>query len=133
MEETVGLVVTGTFSANGEYLMSDYNTPEIAELRALDYARRNAAEQARIYLESYLRSVEFDEQGIKVKRTFRNYFVNYNDKYKHLATSILKRTNQNFAINFYEQSIKVYLDELYFYKCLAEVYKKLNQNGKHMK
>lgn len=54
--QTVGFAATGTFSASGEYTMSDYDTPEIAELHALDYAKQNAAEQAGVYLESYSRT-----------------------------------------------------------------------------
>ena len=46
-----------TFSASGEYLMSDYDTPEIAEKIALDFAKQSAAEQAGIYLESYSRLI----------------------------------------------------------------------------
>ncbi|MBQ3443284.1 MAG: hypothetical protein IJG33_08570, partial [Selenomonadaceae bacterium] len=65
--QTVGLAATGTFSASGEYLMSDYDTPEIAEEIALDFAKQNAAEQAGIYLENYSRSIdsELDEDEIK--------------------------------------------------------------------
>ena len=45
-----------TVSAVGEYTMSDYEEPKIAELRALDYARRSAAEQAGVYIKSYTKS-----------------------------------------------------------------------------
>ena len=45
-----------TVSAVGEYTMSDYEEPQIAEQRALDYARRNAAEQAGVYIESYTKT-----------------------------------------------------------------------------
>ena len=48
-----------TFTAVGEYTMSDYESPDIAEQRALDYARRSAAEQAGVYLENYSRSKNF--------------------------------------------------------------------------
>ena len=48
-----------TFTAVGEYTMSDYESPDIAEQRALDYARRSAAEQAGVYLENYSRSKTF--------------------------------------------------------------------------
>lgn len=57
--QTVGFAATGTFSASGEYLMSDYDTPEIAEKIVLDFAKQSAAEQAGIYLESYSRSENF--------------------------------------------------------------------------
>ena len=59
--QTVGLAATGTFSAHGEYLMSDYDTPEIAEEIALDFAKQNAAEQAGIYLENYSRSIDSEQ------------------------------------------------------------------------
>lgn len=39
--------------------MSDYDTPEIAEEIALDFAKQNAAEQAGIYLETYSRTKDF--------------------------------------------------------------------------
>lgn len=46
----------GTFRASGEYTMSDYDNPDTSELRALDYARQSAAEQAGVYVEGYTRS-----------------------------------------------------------------------------
>lgn len=65
--QTIGFAATGTFSASGEYLMSDYDTPEIAEEIALDFAKQNAAEQAGIYLESYSRSVNFELEEDEIK------------------------------------------------------------------
>ena len=65
--QTVGLAATETFSANGEYLMSDYDTPEIAEEIALDFAKQNAAEQAGIYLESYSRTENFELADDEIK------------------------------------------------------------------
>lgn len=65
--QTVGFAATGTFSASGEYLMSDYDTPEIAEEIALDFAKQNAAEQAGIYLENYSRSIDSEVEEDEVK------------------------------------------------------------------
>lgn len=65
--QTIGFAATETFSASGEYLMSDYDTPEIAEEIALDFAKQSAAEQAGIYLESYSRSVNFDLEVDEIK------------------------------------------------------------------
>ena len=65
--QAVGLAATGTFSAHGEYLMSDYDTPEIAEEIALDFAKQNAAEQAGIYLESYSRTKNFELEADEIK------------------------------------------------------------------
>ena len=65
--QTVGFAETKTFSASGEYLMSDYDTPEIAEEIALDFAKQNAAEQAGIYLESYSRSANFNLEADEIK------------------------------------------------------------------
>ena len=65
--QAVGFAATGTFSANGEYLMSDYDTPEIAEEIALDFAKQSAAEQAGIYLETYSRSVNFELEADEIK------------------------------------------------------------------
>ena len=65
--QTVAFAETGTFSASGEYLMSDYDTPEIAERIALDLAKQNAAEQAGMYLESYSRSVNFNLEVDEIK------------------------------------------------------------------
>ena len=45
-----------TFSATGEYTMSDYETPEVAEQRAFAYAKQRAAEQAGVYIASYTKS-----------------------------------------------------------------------------
>lgn len=65
--QTVGFAAKGTFSASGEYLMSDYDTPEIAEKIALDFAKQNAADQAGIYLESYSRSSNFNLEMDEIK------------------------------------------------------------------
>lgn len=65
--QAVGFAAKGTFSASGEYLMSDYDTPEIAEAIALDFAKQNAAEQAGIYLESYSRSANFKLETDEIK------------------------------------------------------------------
>ena len=65
--QTVGFAASETFSASGEYLMSDYDTPEIAEEIAIDFAKQSAAEQAGIYLESYSRSVNFDLEVDEIK------------------------------------------------------------------
>lgn len=70
--QTVGFAATGTFSASGEYTMSDYDTPEIAELHALDYAKQNATEQAGIYLESYSRSENFKLADDEIKNVASN-------------------------------------------------------------
>ena len=58
--QSIGFAAVETFSASGEYLMSDYDTPEIAEEIALDFAKQNAAEQAGIYLETYSRTKDFE-------------------------------------------------------------------------
>ena len=65
--QAVGFAATGTFSASGEYLMSDYDTPEIAEEIALDFAKQSAAEQAGVYLESYSRTVNFELEADEIK------------------------------------------------------------------
>ncbi|MBR0103583.1 MAG: tetratricopeptide repeat protein [Selenomonadaceae bacterium] len=65
--QAVGFAATETFSASGEYLMSDYDTPEIAEEIALDSAKQNAAEQAGIYLESYSRSIDSELDADEIK------------------------------------------------------------------
>lgn len=65
--QSVSFAEVKTFSASGEYTMSDYDTPEIAERRALEYARRNAVEQAGIYLESYSRTVDFQLEQDEIK------------------------------------------------------------------
>ena len=54
--QTTTFAAIEIFSANAEYTMTDYDTPEVAEQIVLDFARQNAAEQAGIYLESYSRS-----------------------------------------------------------------------------
>ena len=42
-----------TFHGNGEYTMSDYESPMVAEQRALEYAKQSILEQAGVYVESY--------------------------------------------------------------------------------
>ena len=65
--QTIGFAATKTFSTSGEYLMSDYDTPEIAEEIALNFAKQSAAEQAGMYLESYSRSVNFKMEVDEIK------------------------------------------------------------------
>lgn len=49
-----------TYTGEGEYLMNDFETPEVAKQRAKTRAERNAQEQAGIFLESYSRMKNFD-------------------------------------------------------------------------
>ena len=42
-----------TYTGIGEYVMSDFETPDIAKQRAKQYAERNAQEQAGVYVNSY--------------------------------------------------------------------------------
>lgn len=44
----------------GEYIMSDFETPEVAKQRAKAYAERNAAEKAGVYVKSYSRAENFE-------------------------------------------------------------------------
>ncbi len=48
-----------TYTGVGEYIMSDFETPEIAKQRAKQYAERNAQEQAGVYVSSYSRVENF--------------------------------------------------------------------------
>ena len=48
-----------TYTGIGEYIMSEYETINIAKMRAKDYAKRNAQEQAGIYLSSYSKQENF--------------------------------------------------------------------------
>lgn len=43
----------------GEYIMSDFETPDVAKQRAKLYAERNAQEQAGVYIKSYSRMENF--------------------------------------------------------------------------
>ena len=64
----------------GEYTMSDYESPQIAEQRALSYARKNIMEQAGVYVRTYTRT-----QNMKVT-----------DDQVYIATnSLLKIINQD--------------------------------------
>ncbi len=49
-----------TYIGEGEYLMNDFETPEVAKQRAKNRAEQNAQEQAGIYLESYSHMKNFD-------------------------------------------------------------------------
>ena len=49
-----------TYTGEGEYIMSDYETPEVAKQRAKVYAERNAQEKAGVYLQSYSKTENFE-------------------------------------------------------------------------
>ena len=44
----------------GEYIMSDFETPDVAKQRAKLYAERNAQEKAGVYIKSYSKSENFE-------------------------------------------------------------------------
>lgn len=44
----------------GEYVMSDFETPDVAKQRAKLYAERNAQEKAGVYIKSYSRTENFE-------------------------------------------------------------------------
>lgn len=44
----------------GEYIMSDFETPDVAKQRAKMYAERNACEKAGVYVKSYSRTENFE-------------------------------------------------------------------------
>ena len=48
------------YTGEGEYLMNDFETPDIAKQRAKARAERNAQEQAGVYLESYSHMKNFE-------------------------------------------------------------------------
>lgn len=48
-----------TYTGIGEYVMSDFETPDIAKQRAKQYAERNAQEQAGVYVNSYTKVENF--------------------------------------------------------------------------
>lgn len=56
------------FHGTGEYTMSDYETPAVAEQRALAYAKNNAAEQAGAYVDTYtkMEKVQVTEDRVNV-------------------------------------------------------------------
>ena len=64
---TVAYAAIQTFSAMGEYTMSDYETPQVAEQRAISYARQRAAEQAGVYVASYTKTenLQVTEDDVK--------------------------------------------------------------------
>ena len=45
-----------SYDGLGEYIMSDFETPDVAKQRAKMYAERNACEKAGVYIKSYSRS-----------------------------------------------------------------------------
>ena len=49
-----------TYTGTGEYIMSDFETPEVAKQRAKVYAERNAQEQAGVYVNSYSKMENFN-------------------------------------------------------------------------
>ncbi|MBQ3443140.1 MAG: tetratricopeptide repeat protein [Selenomonadaceae bacterium] len=44
----------------GEYIMSDFETPDVAKQRAKLYAERNAQEKAGVYIKSYSKTANFE-------------------------------------------------------------------------
>lgn len=48
------------YTGIGEYIMSDFETPEVAKQRAKVYAERNAQEQAGVYVNSYSKMENFE-------------------------------------------------------------------------
>lgn len=46
-----------TYEGTGEYIMSDFETPDIAKQRAKVRAEQHAAEQAGVYVKSYTKTV----------------------------------------------------------------------------
>ncbi|MBE8949148.1 MAG: tetratricopeptide repeat protein [Quinella sp. 3Q1] len=86
--QAISFAATGTFSASGEYLMSDYDTPEIAEEIALDFAKQNAAEQAGVYLESYSRTENFELADDEIKTVA-------NSKVEVLTKNITRQSQSN--------------------------------------
>ncbi|MBR2179630.1 MAG: tetratricopeptide repeat protein, partial [Selenomonadaceae bacterium] len=55
----IGHAEIKTYTGVGEYIMSDFETPEIAKQRAKQYAERNAQEQAGVYINSYTKVENF--------------------------------------------------------------------------
>ncbi|MBQ4404699.1 MAG: tetratricopeptide repeat protein [Selenomonadaceae bacterium] len=110
--QTVGLAATGTFSASGEYLMSDYDTPEIAEEIALDFAKQNAAEQAGIYLENYSRSMDSEVEEDEVKTVASS-------KVEVLTKNITRQPQSNGRI-LLRADIKATVDTSELYNFLAQ-------------
>ena len=135
--QTVGFAASETFSASGEYLMSDYDTPEIAEEIALDFAKQNAAEQAGIYLESYSRSIdsEVDELEIKTVASSKVEVLDKNITRQNQAGGrILLRANIRAAVdtseldNFLAQTRQERQQAIQRYKALQEMNNKIKQD-----
>ena len=49
-----------SYDGVGEYIMSDFETPDVAKQRAKMYAERNACEKAGVYVKSYSRTENFE-------------------------------------------------------------------------
>ncbi|MBQ7496574.1 MAG: hypothetical protein IJU00_01865 [Selenomonas sp.] len=61
-----------TYEGIGEYVMSDFETPDIAKQRAKARAEQNAVEQAGVYVKSYTRvvnSVVAEDEVIAIANT----------------------------------------------------------------
>ena len=61
-----------TYEGIGEYIMSDFETPDIAKQRAKARAEQNAVEQAGVYVKSYTRTVNntiADDEVIAIANT----------------------------------------------------------------
>ena len=135
--QTVGFAASKTFSASGEYLMSDYDTPEIAEEIALDFAKQNAAEQAGIYLESYSRSIDkvIDEVEIKTVASSKVEVLQKNiTRQNQKRGRILLRADIRATVdtseldNFLAQTREQRQQAIQRYKALQEMNAKIKQD-----
>lgn len=75
------------FHGTGEYTMSDYETPAVAEQRALSYAKQQAAEQAGAYVETYTRmeKVQVTEDRVNVLVSGAMAVINQNIEKKAMS------------------------------------------------
>ncbi len=86
---TISVVSAGkkTFHGTGEYTMSDYETPAVAEQRALSYAKQRAAEQAGAYVETYthMEKVQVAEDRVSVLTIGAMEIISQNTEKKALS------------------------------------------------
>ena len=72
-----------TYECVGEYIMSDFETPDIAKQRAKARAEQNAVEQAGVYVKSYTRTINH---------------VLVEDEVTAIANTIIKITHDEYSV-----------------------------------
>lgn len=96
------------FDGVAEYIMSDFESPEIAKLRARERAIKNATRQAGVYLKTFSRSINFELSDDEITAiTSNSYKIVGEPKY----TRTLKQISDESAFIVWRATVEVEIDE----------------------